>query len=130
MQNHKKKGMHNMAKQRRRKYSKIEMIDLSGKRYIEIVEITDVEREELNVEYINEIYEINKKIDKKTQDYMNNLDTVIKYKIKSELQNSSSFNAASLIHEYDYLIKNQKHNEEIISKFNLYYNSLFKKETE
>lgn len=97
------------------------MIDLSERKYIKIIE---TEHSLVNEEYDSIFKEVNEKIDKKTQEYIRNLEEIIRYKLLTLSLEDSEINTTNILHEYNYLIQNKEQNTKIISKFNDYYYSL------
>lgn len=109
----------------KKKYNKIKMIDLSERKYVEIIE---TEHSLVNNEYDRTFKAVNEKIDKKTQEYIRDLEEIIRYKLLTSSLEDSEINATNILHEYNYLIQNKEKNAKIISKFNDYYYSLTDKE--
>lgn len=97
------------------------MIDLSERKYIKIIE---TEHSLVNEEYDSIFKEVNEKIYKKTQEYIRNLEEIIRYKLLTLSLEDSEINTTNILHEYNYLIQNKEQNTKIISKFNDYYYSL------
>lgn len=107
------------TKSKKRAYNKTSTIDLSEKKYLEIVEITNDEYKLLNELYNKMFEEINRDIMKRTDEYIKSIEINIKDKLICK--HNHEIDTSSLLQEYEYIIKNNKMNAEIIDKFNDYY---------
>lgn len=111
-----------MAKHGRKRYHKVEMIDLSERRYMEIIEITDEDRESVDAEYEQMFKEVNNNIDKKVENYMHNLDDFLRLKLLTE--STKNIDSSTLIREYNYLVNDEKKYDVMMNKFDKYYRGL------
>lgn len=92
-----------MSKRKNKKNKNDIMIDLSSRKYMEIVKMTDEERKLVNEMYDKSFREANDRIQKKTEQYCNNLYSSIEIKINTVSRSTTTYD--EIISRYSHIIK-------------------------
>lgn len=97
-------------KGKKMKKKNLSKIDLTSRRYMEIVKITDDEREMVNKLYDDELERINQNVQQHMKEYENNLvNSLLSW--LTEGKNTNQKVSDSLFKEYEYLLDNNNDNE-------------------
>ena len=99
-----------MSKRKNKKNKNDVVIDLSSRKYMKIVKMTDEERKLVNEMYDKSFREANDRIQKKTEQYCNNLYSSIEIKINMVQKSTITYD--EILDRYSYIIKKNYETEE------------------
>lgn len=99
-----------MSKRKNKKNKTDVVIDLSSRKYMKIVKMTDEERKLVNEMYDKSFREANDRIQKKTEQYCNNLYSSIEIKINMVQKSTITYD--EILDRYSYIIKKNYETEE------------------